>query len=137
MQLTEEQVFLCVHVAGFSREIRFVIADDAVKTKAAFRPAVAQNGADDVFAGVNEVGHVVGLVLNPAVVGGATGGKVLIVRLFAVQIELVDAETREVCAGRENFADDLKRAAHVRGGVRRKARRNTLCRERLIKLCGL
>jgi len=63
MQLTEKQVFLCVHVAGFSREIRFVIADDAVKTKAAFRPAVAQNGADDVFAGVNEVGHVVGLVL--------------------------------------------------------------------------
>ena len=137
VQFTEEQVFLCVHIAGFSREIRFVIADDAVKTKAAFRPAVAQNGADDVFAGVNEVGHVVSLVLNPAVVGGATGGKILIVRLFAVQIELVDAETREVCAGRENFAGNLKRAAHVRGGVRRKARRNTLCRERLVELCGL
>ena len=129
--------FICILQLSQQLGLGAVLIEQPPGPAAAPVPTVCQLDLQAVLPLLQQGGHVVGLVLNPAVVGGAAGGKVLIVRLFAVQIKLVDAETREVCAGRENFAGDLKRAAHVRGGVQRKARRNTLCRERLVELCGL
>ena len=137
VQLAEQQVFVREDVVRAARLVRLVAAGLAIEAEAALGPAVADDRADNVFAAFHEVGHVVGLVLDPAVVGGAAGREVLVAGLFAVHVQLVDAEAREVRAGGEHLALHLKRAAHVRRRVGGQAGRNALAGKRLVELCGL
>ena len=80
-------------------------------------PAVAEDHADGVGAGLQLIGDVVGHIERASVVAGVAGVKQVVAHLSAVEVKLVIAEAADEGAGLADLAVELKNAAEQGGGV--------------------
>ena len=94
--------------------------DNLGQADAAGVPAVGELHADRVFAGVQEIGDVVRLVLDVLVVVGPLGGELMVADASAVDVQLVEAEGGDVDDGALSrvLILDHKRFAQQRRGER-------------------
>jgi hypothetical protein len=70
-------------------------------------PAVGEGRTDGVFAFVDELGDIIGLRVNPPLIGGPTGGEPLVRDALAIQFKCIDSE----CAGVERVARTMAGAS--------------------------
>src|SRR5206468_6148926 len=86
----------------------------AVEAEVAAVPAVAQHRADRVVAGAQQRCDVVCLVLEPAIVGRPTRREQLVPNALAVEIQLVQTETRCVDSRARDCTSQTKRTPEQR-----------------------
>ena len=79
-----------------------------VESEIAPVPAVAEHRSDDVLTGSQQPGDVVGLILEPAMVRRPPRSKQLITDALAVEMELVEAEARDIETSRGDCTPDAK-----------------------------
>ena len=129
MQLGDESPVVAIEAA--------VLGDEA---KAALPPAIAhEEGEACGLTGVTQLfGHVVGLDLQPAIIGVGARGKVLGAYALAIDACVIEAQATGVEASGGNLAREGEIA--VEDGVTRRLRtiaRQPLGRPRFIHLAGL
>ena len=71
-------------------------------------PAVAEHRTDRVLSGSQQGGHIVGLILEPAMVRRPPGREKLITDSPAVELELIETEARDIQSRRGDCARHAK-----------------------------
>ena len=93
-----------------------VVLPLAAEAQIAGVPAVAENRADGVLAGLEELRHVVGLIVDPLAEIGPARRQFILADAPAVEVQLVAAQGRDVDLGMLDRLRDLEGLAKV-GGV--------------------
>ena len=86
----------------------------SLKAEVAAEPAIPQQRAQGIFSWLQEVGHVIGLILNAFFVAGPARGQQPIPHALAVEVQFIKAQAGGIDACRCHFTVQRKGGAQQR-----------------------